>query len=314
MKNYLTYPVKTMNITQGYAGSYSHAPHINGSPADYPIDEAGADGGRDWFYCPCDEMKIANIYGVNKAGTNTIWIESTSKVVMPYGEDFVTILVTHPNDDDLSKLKAGQVFKRGDAMFREGTDGNATGNHFHMAVGTGKFTGSGWVKNTKSAWVHKTTGVQLKPEQAFYVDKTFTTIKSSKNVTFINKPADEVVIDKYYKVTVDSLNVRKGPGTSYGSVTQYQKDKMFHATLKSGSWVYSEGTGWCTTDYLTEVVLGDVNQDGKVGSDDSRTILRASVGLENLNELQKDIADINRDGKVDSADAREALRRSVGLE
>ena len=184
MLNYLTYPTKVLNITQNYENSYSHAPHSQGTPADYPIDDACADSGRDWFYCPCDEIKVAHIYGVGKSGTNTIWLESTSKVIMPSGEDYVTILVTHPNDDTLSGIKEGQLFKRGDKMFLEGNDGNATGYHFHIAVGTGKFTGTGWVKNSKSAWVNKTTGKQLKPEDAFWVDKDFTTIKYTNGITF----------------------------------------------------------------------------------------------------------------------------------
>ena len=185
--NYLIYPTKVMNITQNYSNSYSHAPHSQGTPADYPIDEACQDSGRDYFYCPCDEMRIAHIYGVNNSHkTNTIWLESTSKVTGPFGTDYVTILVTHPEDDDLSKLKEGQKFTRGQAMFREGKDGNATGYHFHIAVGTGKFTGSGWVQNSKGSWVNKTTGKQLKPEEAFYVDKTFTSVKYTNSITFKN--------------------------------------------------------------------------------------------------------------------------------
>ena len=184
MKNYLIYPTKVMNITQNYDGGYSHASNSKGAPADYPIDDACSDSGRDYFYCPCDEMRIAHIYGVGKGGTNTIWLESTAKVNMPCGDDYVTIMVIHPNDDTLSKLKVGQKFKRGEKMFLEGNDGNATGYHFHISVATGKFTGSGWVKNSKSSWVLSTTGKTIKPELAFWVDDTFTTVKNTKGITF----------------------------------------------------------------------------------------------------------------------------------
>ena len=184
MKNYLIYPTKVMNITQNYSGTYSHANNSKGSPADYPIDEACSDSGRDYFYCPCDEMKIAHIYGVGKSGTNTIWLESTSKVNMPCGDDYVTIMVIHPNDDTLSKLKEGQKFKRGEKMFLEGNDGNATGYHLHISAATGKFTGSGWMQNSKGSWVLSTTGKTVKPEQAFWVDDTFTTVKSAGGITF----------------------------------------------------------------------------------------------------------------------------------
>ena len=195
MSNFLTYPCKVMNITQGYAGSYSHANHVNGSPVDYPIDEACGDSGRDYFHCPCNEMQIAHIYGVGKSGTNTIWLESTDKVITPSGEDYVTILVTHPNDDDLKQLSVGQTFTRGQQMFREGTDGNATGNHLHIAVGFGKFTGSGWVQNSAGAWVNKTTGEQLKPEDAFFLDPAFTTVYSAKGLSFKEIPTDSVTAE-----------------------------------------------------------------------------------------------------------------------
>ena len=56
--------------------------------------------------------------------------------------------------------------------------------------------------------------------------------------------------------------------------------------------------------------LGDVNLDGKVTSEDSRLILRMSVGL----EKEKTLADINQDGKITSEDSRLALRMSVGEE
>ena len=46
MKNYLTYPCKVMNITQGYIGNYSHEPHTTGSPKDFPWDEACGSTGR----------------------------------------------------------------------------------------------------------------------------------------------------------------------------------------------------------------------------------------------------------------------------
>lgn len=182
MANYLTYPSKVMNITQNYSQSYSHTPHSTGTPKDYPIDEACADSGRSYFYCPCDEMKIAHIYGVGNGGTNTIWLESTSKVNLANGKsDYITILITHPNDDTLKNLYVGQKFKRGAAMFLEGNDGRATGWHFHIAVGTGKFTGTGWVQNSNGSWVLKTTGSPLKPEEAFYIDSSFTTKIINKN-------------------------------------------------------------------------------------------------------------------------------------
>ena len=56
--------------------------------------------------------------------------------------------------------------------------------------------------------------------------------------------------------------------------------------------------------------LGDVNLDGKVTSEDSRLILRMSVG----SEKEKALADVNQDGAVTSEDSRLALRMSTGTE
>lgn len=328
MKNYLTYPCKTMNITQGYNDSYTHRRHNTGNPKDYPFDEAGIDYGRDYFFCPCDEMVVVRVYGVGNGGSNTIWLESTSKVVMPYGEDYITIMVTHPNDSDLKKFKSGQKYKRGAAMFREGTDGQATGNHLHIAVATGKYTGTGWVKNSNGAWVLKTSGVPLKPEQAFYVNKSFTKIKNSKGISFKTMPTEVEIkftsIDKEYKVTGtgSTLNVRSGPDTSYSIVGSYKDDTILKATKLSDNWVFVNNKGWCSLNYLKEYieekksdpVPGDIDGDGKVTSADARLAMRASVNLETLTDEQKKNADVDGDGKVTSADARTIMRKSVGLE
>lgn len=179
---YLKYPCKTMNITQSYLGNYSHAPNVNGNPKDYPIDEAGKDTGRDYFYAPCD-MKIARIYGVKSKGTNTIWLESLEKVMTPSGIYKITIMVMHPEDDDLLKLKIGQIFKQGEKIFREGKDGNASGNHFHISVATGVIGITGWTENDKGGWVIKTNGIPLKPEMSFFLDDDIV-VKNSGGLVF----------------------------------------------------------------------------------------------------------------------------------
>lgn len=175
------YPSKVMNITQNYNGSTSHYAESHGKPYAYPIDEACSDGGRDYFYAPCD-LVIKRIYGVNNKGTNTIWLQSTSKVKLANGkESYITIMVIHPEDDDLKKLKVGQIFKQFEKIFREGKDGHATGNHFHIEISDCEFSkllNHGWVENNKRQWVM--TPNAIKPEDAFFIDKSFTT-KIKKN-------------------------------------------------------------------------------------------------------------------------------------
>ena len=62
------------------------------------------------------------------------------------------------------------------------------------------------------------------------------------------------------------------------------------------------------------VLPGDIDLDGKISASDARLALRASVGLEKLDEKQLAAADVDKNGKVTAADARLILRASVGLE
>lgn len=188
-KNYLVYPTKTMNITQTHTMG-NHYNHSAGLPKDYPFDDACDSTGRSWFYCPCDEMKIVKIYGVNARGVNTVWMTSTSPVVMPCGTEYVTIMVEHPEDDDLKNLSVGQVFKRGQQMFREGGNGasgaGTYGNHFHISIGTGQMDGGGWTKNSAGAWVLTVTGKTKKAIDCFYLDDTI--LKKPRTYSFKSKP------------------------------------------------------------------------------------------------------------------------------
>lgn len=205
MKNYATYPMTVQNIVQNYSSSFSHAPNVNGSPKDYPIDDAGKDSGRDYMICPCDEMKVVRLYGVKNSGTNTVWLTSTAKCFFADGtEDYLTLMVLHPNDDDLTKIKVGQTFKRGEKMFREGTDGHSTGNHVHFSVGKGTIgKNNGWTKNSLGKWVLTTTNGTYKPEKIFFVDKAKTTVKAIGGIVFKELPKEtETKLKKGDKVTV----------------------------------------------------------------------------------------------------------------
>ncbi len=215
-ENYLIYPCKTMRITQTYLGKASHKPHTDGSPADYPIDEGCSGSGRDWFYCPCDEMVVRRIYGVGNSGVNTLWLQSTDTVSVADGSKvFVTMCITHPNDGDLKKLKVGQRFVRGDKVCREGSDGGV-GNHLHISAGTGLFKGNGWTKNSNGKWVLTVTGKALPPEQLFYIDKNFTCVQNDGGLKFKILPEKKVYATGNYTVTgADLLHVRRGPGTQY---------------------------------------------------------------------------------------------------
>lgn len=61
-------------------------------------------------------------------------------------------------------------------------------------------------------------------------------------------------------------------------------------------------------------VAGDVDGNGSLTAADARLALRASVGLENLDEAQTRLADVDGTKGITAADARLILRASVGLE
>lgn len=284
MKNYLIYPTKVMRITQTYLGKVSHYPHTTGTPKDYPIDEACSDAGREWFYCPCNEMELIRIYGVGSGGTNTIWLQSTEKVdFADLTTDFFTIQITHPNDDDLKRLSVGQKFKRSEKVCREGTDG-ATGNHLHMSGGKGTITGNGWVLNSKSKWVLSTTNGAFKPEQLFFLDRSFTKVIDSNGLVFKElpkspkknqnkKPTGQRLAEDYKVTKANVLNVRTGPGTEYpykkfdelskdaqkqvmsllgAKVNGYVKGTVFTVTEIKNGWGKSP-SGWVSLEYCEKL-------------------------------------------------------------
>ncbi len=220
MPNYLTYPFKTMRITQRYDGTTSHKPHMTGNPKEYALDEGEKDTGRGWVYCMCDKMKIVKLTGVCKPGTNAVYLTSVGEVDLANGKRSVaTIQLVHPNDDDLVKIKDGQIFKRGDKICREGNDG-ASSYHIHLAVGLGTIVGTGWQKNSNGRWVLVTTGGPIKPEDAFFIDPKFTQVKNSAGLKFKTVPtgAAKWPVGEY-KVKSELAPVRSGPGTSYPKKT-----------------------------------------------------------------------------------------------
>lgn len=215
---YLKYPTKIMKISQNYNDAYSHINASHGTPKSYPIDETCGTTGRDYFYAPCD-LIIKRIYGVGNSGTNTIWLESTDKVIFADGtSNYATIMVIHPNDDTLKNLKVNQVFKQGEKMFLEGNDGKATGYHFHIEIAKNKFSelkNNGWVKNSKNSWV--LAGNTVKPEKAFWIDREFTVINNSLGLTFkdLETANEEIffeipsyngksIVDALKKISIDS--------------------------------------------------------------------------------------------------------------
>ena len=245
--NYAVYPCKIMRVTQNYNGKTSHKPHTTGAPKDYPIDEGCSDAGKEYIYCPCDEMKIKRIYGVGTKGTNTIWLESTEKVDFADGtKDFLTLMIIHPDDIDIKGLKVGDIFKRKEKITREGTDG-ATGNHLHISAGKGKMKGNGWIRNSKGKWVLTTSNAAAKPEDVFYIDTDFTKVISKGSINFRKLP--DKYTSGYYKVDTAVLNVRSGAGTYYKKKGVLVKGRKVKITKVKGNWGQYAENRWVCLDY-----------------------------------------------------------------
>lgn len=187
---YFTYPFKKMSISQNYKQG-NHKPHWYNSKKnnDYPIDECCGDGGRSPVYAPVD-MKVIKIYGLNTTKTtNSIVLQTTAKVRTPIGDKIVIMTLTHPEESDIKKLKVGQIIKKGNIICYEGRDGYATGNHIHMTVGTGSF--KGLLENSNGKWCFIESTVN-KPEEIFYVNTKFTSIKNSNGINFKKISTDKV--------------------------------------------------------------------------------------------------------------------------
>lgn len=251
--NYLIYPIKIMNITQTYKNDFSHSRHTVGTPKDYPIDDnCGATGPNGYFYCPCDAMIVKKIYGVGSSSSNVLWLESTTPVITPTFTDYVTIMIGHIEDAELNKLKIGQTFTRKEPIAIEGKDGFATGEHFHIVVGRGKFKGSGWVKNTNDIWVINTTGGSVKPEDAFFIDNTFTTIKNSAGLNFLDLYIPDIEEDDYYYTTAESLNIRLGPGTNYNAINTLPKNSRIKVREFVNNWARITEKEYVASNYVTK--------------------------------------------------------------
>jgi len=129
-----------LNVTQKANSDFSHK-------GDKAIDIAGKDSGMDSFKAPFTGV-IKKIY----VNDNAVWLESIDKVKYADGTiDYMTIFTNH--DNDVSNLKVGDIIKQGTIYYQEGSRGYATGNHIHLAVGKGKFTGTGWYQNEYGYWV-----------------------------------------------------------------------------------------------------------------------------------------------------------------
>ena len=165
---------------------------------------------------------------------NTVYFESLGKVITPSGTyDRCFFMCTHMLNEDLSDLGivVGKTFKQGEKCYREGTKGNAAGNHIHMECGTGRFNGtnSPYTSNgetftyngrTYKLYVPCTNGKECHIYDMMYLDNISTTsnIKSIYNWTYndsnIPSPVDKDENKNQVYVQVSNLRIRTSMSTA----------------------------------------------------------------------------------------------------
>lgn len=184
------FPMETMRITQNPYGDKSHHNHNLGYPQDFPIDCAGADGGKSAAFAPT-EMKVTAIRGVGNKGSNTIWLVSTNKVKTPTFTDYVFMALTHWNDNDSAikkHNKIGSIIKKGEIICYEGSD-SADGNHLHICVGRGY--SDNWMDNSKGSLV--IVGDNKLPNEVMYRYTKFTTrVMDNGGLNWISTDTDYI--------------------------------------------------------------------------------------------------------------------------
>lgn len=182
---YAVYPFEQMRITQRHDEG-NHLAHWNPFKdySDKPWDEATQDGGRGYFV-PKNDYRVVEKTGTQEYGYN-VRLETVNKVKIPYQNDLVVLEVTltHLNYDDWSKLYNGQIIHKGEKILREGTSGQASGNHLHCTANIGKYYG--YHKNSNGKWCFAYYKA-LTPTEAWYIDDSVN-ILNNKGYNFATKP------------------------------------------------------------------------------------------------------------------------------
>lgn len=184
------FPAKCMRITQGYnEGTHKDS---------FAIDNADIDTEISNIYAPFTGI-IKKIYS-NDA--NEVWLESIDKQEYPDGTiDYMTIMFAH--DNDVSDLFVGKRINKGEVFYSEGTKGNTTGAHCHIECGKGKFTSTGWHKNSANYW---SINNGKAPEDCLWIDDS---IKIIDNYGYNFKKISTKPVDNNSQNTNDVDNSKK---------------------------------------------------------------------------------------------------------
>lgn len=279
-KEYAIYPFRYMNITQRHDQG-NHKPHWYKvtNHSDKPWDEACEDTGRSYFE-PQNDFLIQEIKGLNTTKvTNSVRLKSVNKLYIPYKSepDYLYVTLTHMNESNLKQVKEGQILKKGTKILMEGTDGQATGNHFHITANIGKYYGLLKNNNGKWCWTYEKS---LLPNEAFYLDKDYTNVKNANKYSFkevpkeivkVGTPVERDTSKNQIQVIVTELNVRNKPTTSgtklgYANIGFYN---ILNTSIANGytwyeiekdKWIASKEIAW-TLYFPKEEIIEEKKED-----------------------------------------------------
>ena len=169
----LCLPMKVINITQHSGSNFSHP---NGA-----LDLAGSDAGVDFAFALGNYWRcIAGPWGSNTyfftasdAKGNPVTVHCADGV-----NRIVTVAMTHSNLR-YNKPIIGKVYSDGEAIYEEGTAGQATGNHIHFEVAEGLHYSKTKDYNLN---VYRMPN-ELKPEDVCFICDSFSKVKSMGSVT-----------------------------------------------------------------------------------------------------------------------------------
>lgn len=161
------FPMNSMRITQGYdTGTHK---------GTYALDLAGVDSSIDLVYAPF----TGTIKAIDSKNGNFIWLESNDKVLCSNGQTvYLTAMFGHSNNID--NLKVGQTINQWDSFYSEGTAGNATGNHVHFELATGKYEQK-YIKNSSGIYMIPNA---VKPNEYVFLKKE-TNVLNGNNYNWI---------------------------------------------------------------------------------------------------------------------------------
>ncbi len=245
----ILFPLKYMKQTQGVNGSFSHT---NTLAIDY-----GNSGVAEKLYAPFTGI-VRKTYG----DLNFIWLESVEPVLYADGTiDYAVVITAH--DEDISNLYVGKVIKQGEYYSDQGSAGYSTGVHTHIEVSKGKFTGSGWYKNSEGMWLmnnayHPANTFFLTDDINIVNDGNYDWKKLLGNPVLKDESVDQLFVKVY------NLNCRDNPdGNVLGYINEGYYNILEKKETNSYTWYKIDNNFWIAYN-LSWVDLHEVTKKEEV--------------------------------------------------